>query len=34
MIRVFVVCDDPAFCETLDNFFNLQHNFQVCGKAP
>lgn len=34
MIRVFLVCDDPTFCEKLDNFFNLQHNFQVCGKAP
>jgi DNA-binding NarL/FixJ family response regulator len=34
MIRVFLVCDDPAFSEKLDNFFNLQHNFQVCGKAP
>jgi DNA-binding NarL/FixJ family response regulator len=33
MIRVFLVCDDPAFCEKLDNFFNLQDNFQVCGKA-
>jgi DNA-binding NarL/FixJ family response regulator len=34
MIRVFLVCDDPTFCEKLDNFFSLQHNFQVCGKAP
>ena len=34
MIRVFLVCDDPTVCEKLDNFFNLQHNFQVCGKAP
>jgi len=33
MIRVFLICDDPTFCEKLDNFFNLQHNFQVCGKA-
>ena len=33
MIRVFLVCDDPAFCEKLDHFFNLQDNFQVCGKA-
>lgn len=33
MIRVFLVCDDPAFCEKLDNFFNQQDNFQVCGKA-
>jgi DNA-binding NarL/FixJ family response regulator len=33
MIRVFLVCDDPAFCEKLRNFFNLQDNFQVCGKA-
>ena len=34
MIRVFLICDDPTFCEKLDDFFNLQHNFQVCGKAP
>ena len=34
MIRVFLVCDEPTFCEKLDNFFSLQHNFQVCGKAP
>lgn len=34
MIRVFLICDDPTFCEKLDSFFNLQHNFQVCGKAP
>jgi len=33
MIRVFLVCDDPVFCEKLGNFFNLQDNFQVCGKA-
>ena len=33
MIRVFLVCDDHAFCEKLRNFFNLQDNFQVCGKA-
>jgi len=33
MIRVFLVCDDPAFCEKLGNFFNQQENFQVCGKA-
>jgi DNA-binding NarL/FixJ family response regulator len=33
MIRVFLVCDDPAFCDKLGNFFNLQDNFQVCGKA-
>jgi DNA-binding NarL/FixJ family response regulator len=33
MIRVFLVCDDPAFCEKLDNFFNLQNNFHVCGKT-
>jgi DNA-binding NarL/FixJ family response regulator len=33
MIRVFLVCDDPAFCEKLGNFFNQQDNFQVCGKA-
>jgi len=34
VIRVFLICDDPTFCEKLDNFFNLQDNFQVCGKAP
>jgi DNA-binding NarL/FixJ family response regulator len=34
MIRVFLVCDDPAFCEKLGNFFNQQDNFQVCGKVP
>jgi DNA-binding NarL/FixJ family response regulator len=34
MIRVFLVCDDPAFCEKLRCFFNQQDNFQVCGKAP
>jgi len=33
MIRVFLVCDDPAFCEKLRDFFNLQDDFQVCGKA-
>lgn len=33
MIRVFLVCDDPAFTEKLGNFFNQQNNFQVCGKA-
>jgi DNA-binding NarL/FixJ family response regulator len=33
MIRVFLVCDDPAFTEKLSNFFNKQGNFQVCGKA-
>ena len=33
MIRVFLVCDDPAFCEKLRNFFDLQDDFQVCGKA-
>ena len=33
MIRVFLVCDDPGFCDKLGNFFNLQDNFQVCGKA-
>jgi len=33
MIRVFLVCDDPAFCEKLRNFFNQQDDFQVCGKA-
>jgi DNA-binding NarL/FixJ family response regulator len=33
MIRVFLVCDDTAFCEKLDNFFKRQDNFQVCGKA-
>ena len=33
MIRVFLVCDDPVFCEKLGNFFNQQDNFQVCGKA-
>ena len=33
MIRVFLVCDDSAFCEKLGNFFNQQENFQVCGKA-
>jgi DNA-binding NarL/FixJ family response regulator len=33
MIRVFLVCDDPVFCEKLGNFFNQQENFQVCGKA-
>jgi DNA-binding NarL/FixJ family response regulator len=31
MVRVFLVCDDPAFCEKLGDFFNLQDNFQVCG---
>ena len=34
MIRVFLVCDDSAFCEKLGDFFNQQDNFQVCGKAP
>jgi DNA-binding NarL/FixJ family response regulator len=34
MIRVFLVCDDRAFCEKLHKFFNLQDNFQVCGKTP
>jgi DNA-binding NarL/FixJ family response regulator len=34
VIRVFLVCDDSAFCEKLDAFFDLQHNFQVCGRAP
>jgi len=33
MIRVFLVCDEAAFCEKLNNFFNLQDNFQVCGKT-
>jgi DNA-binding NarL/FixJ family response regulator len=33
MIRVFLVCDDSAFCERLGNFFNQQDNFQVCGQA-
>jgi DNA-binding NarL/FixJ family response regulator len=33
MIRVFLVCDDPAFCEKLRHFFDLQDNFQVCGKG-
>ncbi|HTG30532.1 MAG TPA: hypothetical protein VK818_20125 [Methylomirabilota bacterium] len=33
MIRVFLVCDEAAFCEKLLNFFNLQDNFHVCGKA-
>jgi DNA-binding NarL/FixJ family response regulator len=33
MIRVFLVCDEAAFCEKLLNFFNLQENFHVCGKA-
>jgi DNA-binding NarL/FixJ family response regulator len=33
MIRVFLVCDDPAFCEKLRNFFNRQDNFHVCGKT-
>jgi DNA-binding NarL/FixJ family response regulator len=33
MIRVFLVCDDLAFCEKLRNFFDLQDDFQVCGKA-
>ena len=30
---MFLVCDDPVFCEKLGNFFNQQDNFQVCGKA-
>lgn len=34
MIRVFLVCDDPDFCEKLGNFFTLQDNFEVCGKTP
>ena len=34
MIRVFLVCGDPAFCEKLRNFFNLQDDFRVCGKTP
>ena len=33
MIRVFLVCDDLAFCEKLHKFFNQQDNFQVCGKT-
>jgi DNA-binding NarL/FixJ family response regulator len=33
MIRVFLVCEDPAFCEKLRNFFNLQDDFHVCGKT-
>ncbi|HSY32100.1 MAG TPA: hypothetical protein VLA42_08935 [Verrucomicrobiae bacterium] len=33
MIRVFLVCDDSAFCEKLGKFFNQQENFQVCGTA-
>jgi DNA-binding NarL/FixJ family response regulator len=33
MIRVFLVCDEPAFCDKLRNFFNLQNDFQVCGKT-
>ena len=33
MIRVFLVCEDPAFCEKLRTFFNLQDDFHVCGKA-
>jgi len=33
MIRVFLVCDEPAFCEKLRTFFNSQDDFQVCGKT-
>jgi DNA-binding NarL/FixJ family response regulator len=34
MIRVFLVCDDPEFCEKLGSFFARQDNFEVCGKTP
>jgi hypothetical protein len=33
MIRVFLVCDEVAFCEKLRAFFNSQDDFQVCGKT-
>jgi DNA-binding NarL/FixJ family response regulator len=33
MIRVFLVCDDPEFCEKLGSFFTRQDNFEVCGKT-
>jgi DNA-binding NarL/FixJ family response regulator len=31
VIRIFLVCDDLLFCKKLQDFFNLQDDFQVCG---
>lgn len=32
MIRVFLVCDNPEFCEKLGSFFARQASFEVVGK--